>query len=109
MSKGRHRRALVGDMSLSQSDRQTGQLARDHHDLFFPVWSGARTQQSVCRDQLTHRFQAQPLPKHKHTHASQKVFRYAVINILIVRGKGVHVPYQVAVKAFTQRQTSALS
>lgn len=30
-----------------QSDRQTGQLARDHHDLFFPVWSGAEAQQSV--------------------------------------------------------------
>lgn len=38
---------MSDDVKDSHSDRQTGQLARDHHDLFFPVWSGAEAQQSV--------------------------------------------------------------
>lgn len=43
LNKLTDRHALPGDVT----DRQTGHLARDHHDLFLPVWSGAGTLQSV--------------------------------------------------------------
>lgn len=51
-------------------DRQTGQLAGDRRDLFFPVWSGAggpAVGQSVWRDQLT---PLPPLPPPPYTKLS---------------------------------------
>lgn len=62
LTNGTDTHALVDDVKDSHSDRQTGQLARDYSDLFFPVWSGAEAQQSVRVISLHPSHPSGPLP-----------------------------------------------